>query len=71
MEAGSVSNPTWRKSSFSGPQGDCVQLAALDNDEIGLRDSKLADASPVLHLTRDQFKGLVAGVKAGEFQDMV
>ncbi|MFI1580874.1 DUF397 domain-containing protein [Embleya sp. NPDC020630] len=40
-------NPTWRKSSYSGTQGDdCVEVAALTG-AIGVRDSKIGD-SPVV-----------------------
>lgn len=62
---------TWRKSTFSNGQGgDCVELADL-GETIGMRDSKLGETSPVLNLTRDSLRGLIAGVKAGEFDDMV
>ncbi|GCE01083.1 DUF397 domain-containing protein [Embleya hyalina] len=38
---------TWRKSSYSGTQGDdCVEVAALTS-AVGVRDSKVGD-SPVI-----------------------
>jgi hypothetical protein len=37
----------WIKSSRSTTQNSCVELARV-GDKIGLRDSKLAGASPVL-----------------------
>ena len=64
-------SPQWRKSTFSNGQGgDCVELADL-GESVGMRDSKLGDDSPVLSLTRDQLAGLIAGVNAGEFDDLI
>ena len=62
-------SPRWRKSSYSGSQGNCVQLADL-GDSVGMRDSKLGDGSPVITLTRDQLAAFIAGAKAGEFDDL-
>lgn len=42
------SSSTWRTSSFSDSQGECIQVMTTPNGRIGVRDSKLADASPVL-----------------------
>lgn len=56
----------WRKSSFSGGVGECVEVrwsAGL----VEVRDSKLGEASPVLRFTRVEFAAFVAGVKGGEF----
>ncbi|MEV6232726.1 DUF397 domain-containing protein [Saccharopolyspora shandongensis] len=55
------------KSSYSGTdQGNCVELAALAG-VVGLRDSKLGTASPVLGFTERQFHAFLAGVKADAF----
>lgn len=32
--------PAWRKASYSGPEGDCVEAAALTTRHVGVRDSK-------------------------------
>ena len=63
-------SPRWRKASFSGPQGTCVELADLGPDVVGVRDSKHGDASPVLSFSRDEVSAFIAGVKAGEFDDL-
>lgn len=60
----------WRKASFSTNQGNCVELADLGTDRIGLQDSKLGDGSPVLALTRAQVGDLVDTIKAGRFDDL-
>lgn len=59
---------TWRKSTYSN-NGQCLEFADL-GDHVGLRDSK-DPAGPVLRLTREQLAGLLAGVRAGEFDDLV
>ncbi|MCW2903770.1 MAG: hypothetical protein JWO67_6035 [Streptosporangiaceae bacterium] len=61
-----MNSPVWRKSSHSGNQGDCVELARL-GAEVGVRDSKNAAAG---HLTvsAQAFSALVARIRAGELQ---
>jgi hypothetical protein len=61
-----MNSPVWRKSSHSGNQGDCVELARL-GAEVGVRDSKNVAAG---HLTvsAQTFGTLVARVKAGELE---
>jgi hypothetical protein len=34
-----TSRPTWRKSTYSGPDNECVEVATLDA-MVGVRDSK-------------------------------
>lgn len=57
--------PAWRKSSRSGEQGQCVELADL-GDVIGIRDSK-APAGPVLTISRRVLAVLAAEMKADRF----
>jgi hypothetical protein len=64
-----MTEPTFRKSTFSANNG-CVELADLGAGIIGVRDSKLSDASPVLHFTRAEMAAWVQGCKAGEFDDL-
>ncbi|WP_280241208.1 DUF397 domain-containing protein [Nocardia abscessus] len=35
-----LSRAAWFKSSHSGTQADCVEVAFLDGDQVGVRDSK-------------------------------
>lgn len=54
---------TWRTSSYTG-NGTCVELGPL-GDEVGVRDTKLGDASPVLRFDRTALAGLVEQIKTG------
>jgi Domain of unknown function (DUF397) len=58
----------WRKSSYSGTNGSCVELAP-DRSVVLMRDSK-DPSGPVLHFSRAQVAGLLAGARAGEFDDL-
>jgi hypothetical protein len=55
-----INPPTvrWRKSSHSGDQGACVEVAALPAGGIGVRDSKNPDG-PHLTLSRHAFRTLL------------
>jgi hypothetical protein len=55
----------FRKSTLSGPDGNCVEVARRP-ERIGVRDSK-DPASPVLEFTAPEWHAFIEGVKAGEF----
>ncbi len=55
----------WRKSSFSGEQGDCVEVADLPNGGRLVRDTKGTGATQ--SYTESEWQAFVKGVKAGEF----
>lgn len=57
---------TWRKSSFSGGNGNCVEVAFLDNGHVAVRDSKDHGTGPVLIYTAAEWHAFTAGVAAGE-----
>jgi hypothetical protein len=56
---------TWRKSTRSGGQGNCVEVATTPT-AIGVRDSK-DPSGPVLVFTTSQWQAFVDSVKIGEF----
>jgi hypothetical protein len=56
----------WVKSSFSFANGNCVEVAALPDGMIGIRDSKNPDG-PVLRFTPGEWDAFLAGALAGEF----
>jgi len=59
--------PYWRKSSVSGADTNCVEVAFADEGETVLvRHSKQPDAA-VLAFTRAEWKAFLTGVRQGEF----
>ena len=54
----------WRKSSFSGTNGQCVEVAA--GSDVLVRDSKRPDG-PMLAFSREEWEAFIAGAKNGEF----
>jgi hypothetical protein len=60
----------WRKASYSTGQGNCVELAALDELTAGLRDSKHPDAGH-LTFTRTQLAELIATAKGGGYDHLL
>jgi Domain of unknown function (DUF397) len=63
---GPVSDSHWVKSSLSFSNGNCVEVASLPDQEIGVRDSK-DTAGPVLRFTPDEWHAFIGGVHNGEF----
>jgi hypothetical protein len=46
--------------------GNCVEVAGLPGDQIGVRDSKDTEG-PVLRFTPDEWNAFLGGVRNGEF----
>jgi Domain of unknown function (DUF397) len=55
----------WRKSSYSGNTGNCVEVAVTES-VVGVRDSKNPDGRP-LAFAPDEWLAFTAGIKAGDF----
>ncbi len=60
----------WRKSTRSGAIGNCVEVAPLGGGEIAMRNSRQPDG-PALIYTRAEMEAFLAGVKDGEFDDVI
>ncbi|MCP2338622.1 DUF397 domain-containing protein [Actinomadura rupiterrae] len=60
MKAPGLTNSRWRKSSHSGQNGNCVELANADRS-VAVRDSK-APSGPVIVLTLAEWECLIRGV---------
>jgi hypothetical protein len=60
------SQPVWVKSSLSYANHNCVEVASLPGNEIGVRNSRDADGA-VLHFTPDEWHAFLGGVRNGEF----
>jgi hypothetical protein len=70
MPAEELTGVCWRKSSLSNSQGACVELAKLSDGGFAVRNSRYPDG-PALVYTRAEVAALIAGVKSGEFDDLV
>ena len=53
----------WRKSSFSGSNGDCIEVTVLKNDAyVGVRDTK-ATIGPYLRFHPEVWTNFVADIR--------
>jgi uncharacterized protein DUF397 len=58
----------WRKSTFSGNEGNggCVEVAVLHGGGVAVRDTKDRARAPHRY-SAPAWRGFLAGVRAGEF----
>lgn len=63
-----LSGLEWRKSSFSGENGNanCIEVALLPDGGVAIRDSKDDALAPHVY-TAAEWEAFVLGVHAGEF----
>jgi hypothetical protein len=60
-----LSNASWRKSSYTAGNGNCVEVAAIPGTHgIAVRDSKNTDF-PAARLTRSTWSAFVTAVAVG------
>jgi uncharacterized protein DUF397 len=56
---------SWRKSSYSMSNGQCVEISCLVDGRIGVRDSQAVEsAGPVLHFGHHAWSAFMAGLRA-------
>ncbi|WP_280363400.1 DUF397 domain-containing protein [Nocardia wallacei] len=56
----------WFKSSYSGGDKECVEVAFLPNDLVGVRDSK-ARSGPALVFSGSEWSAFTAAAQRGDF----
>jgi hypothetical protein len=66
MTASELAGAVWHKSSRSNGQGQCVEVARIDQ-AVAFRDSK-DPAGPVLTLTSAEWVAFISGAQDGEFE---
>lgn len=59
-------NASWKKSSYSGAHGDCVEVRAPGHAAVAVRDSKNPHG-PALTFSPQAWTAFVACVDAGAF----
>ncbi|MEZ0066181.1 hypothetical protein ABIA32_002191 [Streptacidiphilus sp. MAP12-20] len=59
----------WQKARMSNSQGNCVEMARLDDGGVAVRNSRFPDG-PALIYTKAEIVALLHGVKAGEFDHL-
>jgi predicted secreted Zn-dependent protease len=60
-----MTRQSWRKSSYSGHNEECVEVAQAP-DLVAVRDSK-NPSGPVLHFTATEWTAFLSGLRTGEF----
>ena len=65
--ADTLEGAIWHKSSYSGTQGNCVEVARNLPGIVAVRDSKHL-GGPVLITSQDEWRTFVAGVRRGQFE---
>lgn len=64
MPTTSFQERAWYKSSYSnGGANDCVEVNCSQTSQVGVRDSKLGTASPVLAVPAAQWARVIAAIQ--------
>ena len=70
VPAGDLRGVRWRKSARSSAQGNCVEVARLSGAGVAIRNSRHPQG-PALVFTGAELDAFLAGVKDGEFDDLL
>ena len=70
IQATELDGVTWRKSRYSNPSGNCLEMAQLADGGIAIRNSR-HPAGPALVYTRTEIAAFLLGAKDGEFDGMI
>ncbi|BBB02073.1 putative regulator [Actinacidiphila reveromycinica] len=66
VQASSISGVRWVKSGRSNSSGNCVEVAALPDGSVAVRNSRHPDG-PALVYTRAEITAFVEGARDGDF----
>lgn len=66
VQASSLAGVEWIKSGRSNQSGNCVEVAALSDGSVAVRNSRHPDG-PALVYTRAEITAFVEGAKDGDF----
>lgn len=61
-----IADAKWFKSTRSGANGNCVEVAFLTEGEVAVRDSENPDGA-ALRFTPAEWDAFIGGAKDGEF----
>jgi uncharacterized protein DUF397 len=56
--------PAWRKSTYSAYNGNCVEVAVIAGQLVGVRDTRDQGAGPVLTFEAASWQDFLARVKS-------
>lgn len=63
-----VTGAVWRKSTYSGPDGNCVEVAFLADGNVAVRDTKDHGNGPVLAFAPGEWAEFLSGISAEGFR---
>ncbi|WP_210582103.1 DUF397 domain-containing protein [Streptomyces sp. GESEQ-4] len=70
VRASALQDVTWVRSWRSAMEGNCVEMAALPDGAVALRNSRDPDG-PALIYTRAEIVAFLAGARDGDFDTVV
>lgn len=70
VRASGLKGVIWRKSRYSNPSGNCVEVAGLPDGGVAVRNSRHPNG-PALIYTRAEIAAFIHGAKDGEFDNLI